>query len=108
VKKPTNSIKATFSRRVKKDKGYRHWVLLQLHKRQTKDERNAKTTIWNNQVGFTTIDAPLLTNLAEQVRDGKKLSAKLEQLLVQRLPKYWGQFIQATLAEPASAQRRAA
>lgn len=108
MKNSTNTVQATFCQRIRKDKAYRHWVLLELHKRQTKDERSAKTTIWNNGVGFTTVDAPLLTHLAEQVRDGKKLSAKLERLLTLRLPKYWRQFVAVTLAEPLPTQRRAA
>lgn len=108
MKKPKNMIQAAFSQRLKKDKAYRHWVLLELHERQTKDERTARVTLWNNGVGFTTIDAPLLTNLAEQVRSGKKLSAKLERQILIRLPKYWRQFVATTLVEPVSAQRRAA
>jgi hypothetical protein len=108
MRKPTNTIQAAFSRRLRKDKAYRHWVLLELHKRQTKDERSAKATIWSNGVGFTTPDAPLLTHLAEELRNGKELSAKLERLLVLRLTQYWGQFIEAALAEPVSARRRAA
>jgi hypothetical protein len=108
MKKPKNMIQTAFSKRLRKNRNYRHWVLVELHKCQTKDERTAKVTLWNNGVGFTTIDAPLLTNLAEQVRSGKKLSAKLERQLEIRLPKYWRQFVETTLAEPASTQRRAA
>ena len=69
------TIKNTFRLRLKKDGAYRHWVILQLNKRQTDDERADKTTRWRNHVGFSMADPAALTPLAEKILEGRKLSS---------------------------------
>ena len=107
MKSEKNTIQATFFRRLQRDRAFRHAVLLALHARQTKDERELKTTIWSNAVGFNTLDAPVLSDLAEQVLAGKKLTLKQENEVVRRLKKYSRQFLRVTLAELTDMRRAA-
>src|SRR5579864_9447005 len=101
--KPT--LKNAFRLRLRKEKDYRHRVLLHLNERQTLDERKDKTTRWLNSVGFSTADAPVLTALAEKLLR-QKLSAKEERTLLQRLPKYHGQFTEVKFAEPPTPKKK--
>jgi hypothetical protein len=94
------TIKKTFRLRINKDRAYRYWVLQELNRRQTADERADKTTRWRNHVGFSMADPAALTPLAEKILEGRKLSSNEERVLKKKLPKYWEQFTETTLAEP--------
>jgi hypothetical protein len=97
-------VKNTFHLRLKKDRAYRYWVLLQLNRRQTADERADKTTRWRNHVGFSMADPAALTPLAEKILRGRKLSSNEERVLKKKLPKYWEQFIKTTLLQPPDSE----
>jgi hypothetical protein len=102
--KTQEAVQVAFARQLKKDRDFRHWVLGELHKRQTDDERTDKETRWNNAVGFSKPDAPVLTALAEKLENGEKPTRNEEHQLLWRLPKYWGQFCATTLIAPPSAK----
>ena len=99
MKADMNALRNAFGLRVRKDAHYRHWVLTQLYGAQTADEQAEEKTKHDNEMGFTTPDAPILTGLAEKLLSGEKLSPEEERELRLRLPKYWGQFTKATLVE---------
>jgi hypothetical protein len=93
-------LRENFLLRLKCDIGYRHWVLLELHKRQTQDEREEKITKWDNRVGFSSADARHLSSLAEKLLKRLQLPAMDERTLLRMLPKYHLQFSQITMVEP--------
>lgn len=99
VKCLKRTAKDSFKLRIERGKQFRHVVLRDLYHHQTVQERLYKETTEHNLVGFQTWDAPLLTKLAEKLLAGKALTAKQEQELIKRLPKYWGQFTTTNLVE---------
>ena len=63
---------------------------------QTEDEKESESTCYENGMGFTGLDAPLLTSFASQVNRGRSLSEKQTSILFKMMPKYAGQiFINA-------------
>jgi hypothetical protein len=62
--------------------------LLRIYERQTADEQASQTTRIHNAVGFTGADATILSSLAEQVNNGRRLSEKQMAILFKRIPKY--------------------
>lgn len=68
-----------------------HRALVVLHDRQTRDEQETRTTETHNGVGFTGIDAEILSSFAEQVKRGRTLSVKQLAIAHRRLPKYAAQ-----------------
>jgi hypothetical protein len=68
-----------------------HRALVVLHDQQTRDEQETRTTETHNGVGFTGIDAEILSSFAEQVKRGRTLSPKQLAIAHRRLPKYAGQ-----------------
>lgn len=80
-----------------------HRALVVLHDRQTRDEQETRTTETHNGVGFTGIDAEILSSFAEQVKRGHTLSPKQLAVAHRRLPKYAAQLwrIAQEKAQPA-------
>ena len=68
-----------------------HRALVVLHDQQTRDEQETRTTETHNGVGFTGIDAEILSSFAEQVKRGRTLSPKQLAIAHRRLPKYAAQ-----------------
>ena len=95
-----DEVRALFEARLRKDVPYRHWAVLKLYAMQTDDEQAQEETIHYNEVGFSSGDAPVLSRIAEKLRNGPALSPKDERELVRRLRKYWRQFIEMNLMEP--------
>lgn len=86
-------------------------ALALVFERQTADEQAAGVTIARNGVGFSGVDAELLTSfagqyLAKRARCGlgiARLSPRQEALLLRKMPKYAGQladFLEASGALP--------
>ena len=70
-------------------------ALLQLWHRQTEDERMVRATTESNGVGFSGIDADILSSFAEQVQnnprrypEGQRLSPKQRPIARRKLLKY--------------------
>ncbi len=60
---------------------------------QTNDEQVAKTTSYDNGIGFSGVDAPFLSSLAEQYLRRGNLSDKQMVFVFKKMPKYAGQVI---------------
>jgi hypothetical protein len=60
--------------------------------RQTEDERYDGITRYKNNSGFTAPDAKPLTLIAQKLIRGEALTGAEDDMLMHRLPKYWGQF----------------
>jgi len=74
--------------------------------RQTSDERAEKKSKWENYRGFSKPDAYVLTPVVEKLLAGKRLSAKDQRLLLERLPKYHEQFLELKFAEPPTPKKK--
>ena len=75
-------------------------ALLRIYDRQTEDEKVLERTTKDNDIGFTGIDAEILSSFAKQVIRNKAmpnfqypsfLSAKQIAILCKKMPKYWRQ-----------------
>lgn len=75
-------------------------ALLAIYERQTEDEKTNHMTKHENHVGFSGIDAEILTSIAEQAkRHG--LSAKQLALVKKRMPKYSRQLYEIAQSKAA-------
>lgn len=63
-------------------------ALLTIFSLQTADEQLNETTSHLNGVGFTAFDAEILTSLANQFIERRRISTKQYQLLSKRIRKY--------------------
>lgn len=69
-----------------------------LYQRQTEDEQLVQTTVHENGMGFSGIDATILSSFAQQLAQGRRLSPKQLDVCYKRLGKYARQLLQITLA----------
>lgn len=76
-------------------------ALLALLDRQTADEQAAQVTSHSNGMGFTGVDAEILTSFAQQVQRGRTLSVKQMEIARRKLVKYAKQL--ALVANAAAA-----
>jgi len=59
-------------------------------------EKESKQSIFDNSVGFTRFDAPILTKLAHRHRYGRVLSDNEIRFIQNVIPKYWKQILGIT------------
>lgn len=67
--------------------------LLKIFEYQTEDEQEFETTREYNGVGFTGVDAEILSSFAKQYIKRRFLSPKQMTILYKKMPKYWMQII---------------
>ena len=65
--------------------------LIRIFRNQTDDEQRCETTKEHNGIGFTGVDAEILTSFAKQVIAGRSLSTKQLAILHKKMPKYASQ-----------------
>lgn len=70
-------------------------------KRQTASEQSQRATQCDNGVGFTGVDAGLLSSFAEQIIQRGTLSVKQMYLARKKIPKYWRQLQEIAVANDA-------
>lgn len=73
------------------DKVWAQKALLKIFEAQTEDEVYFETTKEYNKVGFTGVDAEILTSFAKQLKNRGFLSPKQMTILFKKMPKYWHQ-----------------
>jgi len=69
-------------------------ALLVIFNNQTADERSAEATHDRNNIGFTGVDAKIMTSFAKQLIGRGFLSSKQLAIARRKLPKYWRQLKQ--------------
>lgn len=69
-------------------------MLQALYRRQTPDEKGNGVTVYRNGMGFNSIDAPILTSIAERSKAYRDLTPKQAALVGSLLQKYVGQIVQ--------------
>lgn len=62
--------------------------------RQTTSERIGKKTIEQNHIGLNQKDAPFITSLYKQIKEGKYLTEKQINAARKVLSKYWKQYLE--------------
>lgn len=70
--------------------------LLRIYEEQTAAEKMSSTTHVDNGVGFTGLDAGILTSFATYYKRHQKFSEAQLKLLMKRIPKYAGQLYRLT------------
>jgi hypothetical protein len=70
--------------------------LMRVYAEQTESEKEYEVTAYTNGVGFTGVDADILTSFAKQYERRGSLSEKQMALLFKRMPKYAGQLLRLT------------
>ena len=68
-------------------------ALTRIYQFQTDEEIASAMTVEHNSIGFSAIDAEILTSFAEQIQAGRTLTQKQMQLLFKKMPKYWRQIM---------------
>lgn len=66
-------------------------VLKIYRQNQTCDEQVTNTTNNLNGIGFSGVDATILSSFAQQVEKGRNLSVKQLAILFKKMPRYWKQ-----------------
>jgi hypothetical protein len=68
-------------------------ALIRIYGRQTSEEQNTQRTKENNGVGFSGVDAEILSSFAIQILNGRTLSAKQMAIVFKKMPRYWRQIV---------------
>jgi hypothetical protein len=69
------------------------WSLVRVYNWQTADEQSAEHTYYHNKIGFSGVDAEILTSYAKQYLKRKSLSPKQLELAHKKMPKYAAQLV---------------
>jgi len=67
--------------------------LVKIYTLQTADEQASDSTTDDNGVGFSGVDANILSSFAKQVNAGRNLSAKQMAIVYKKMPRYWKQIV---------------
>jgi hypothetical protein len=89
---PKKEIKAYIQKRLHEDKQAIRTLIL-IYNKQTATEQQAEATTLHNNIGFTGVDAKILTSFAKQYQTRGFLSPKQMVLLKKKIVKYWEQVI---------------
>ena len=79
-------------------------ALLKIYEFQTYEEKQYEATTEYNGVGFTGVDAEILTSFAKQYKSRGFLSPKQMVILYKKMPKYWGQIVKISNEEQLKLQ----
>jgi hypothetical protein len=69
------------------------WSLIRIYNWQTEDEKASEQTSHLNTIGFSGVDAEILTSFAKQFLASKSLSPKQLELAHKKMPKYAAQLV---------------
>ena len=69
-------------------------AMVRSYERQTADEQATAQTTEHNGIGFSGVDAEILTSFTQQWAARGWLSEKQWQILLRRMPRYWRQIIE--------------
>lgn len=78
-------------------------ALIAIYNGQTEQEKDSQTTVEDNGIGFSGVDAEILTSFAEQFLRRQWLSPKQREILGKKLPKYAGQLWQIAITKKRGA-----
>ena len=97
MKKITKKAKIAFIRKqLENNPEWAKRALIRIYENQTVAEQQAGETVENNGVGFTGIDANILTSFAESLKQHGRLTAKQMVFLHRTIGKYAKQIYSVT------------
>lgn len=67
--------------------------LLKIYEFQTDAEKRVGDTTEDNGVGFSGVDAPILSSFADQIKAGRQMTAKQMGIIYKKMPRYSGQLV---------------
>lgn len=88
---------------IQESRAWTERAVLALYERQTADEKSAGSTVHHNAAGYNAFDAPFMTSLAEQLKQGRHLSNKQLAAARKVLRKYTGQLAKIAKANQVQA-----
>lgn len=65
--------------------------MLVIYAKQTLSEQASDATQVLNSVGFSGVDAEIMSSFSKQIKNGKVLSPKQMAIVFKKMPKYWEQ-----------------
>ena len=68
-------------------------ALLKIYDNQTSDEQDTESTNHNNDIGFTGVDAKILSSFAKFYKRTGFLTPKQMVYVYKKIPKYWAQIV---------------
>lgn len=81
-------------------------ALMVVYNNQTTDEKQSKDTYHDNGVGFSSLDAEVLTDVAEKWKYWQRwASARQCNMVRRRVRKYWKQILQHMLEQNPEAEK---
>ena len=91
-KRPTNKqVQMFLKQKLGTDCVWSLRALDKIYQNQTADEQSSGHTHYYNDVGFTGVDAEILTSFAEQLKSRGFLTEKQMRIVFKKMPKYWKQ-----------------
>lgn len=96
---PQRLIKPFLQRKLGTEPTWALHGLLRIFERQTADEQRRDVTVERNGVGFTGMDAEILSSFAHQIKQGRMLSEKQMTIVFEKMPKYWRQLLEVSDAK---------
>ena len=91
--KTKSEIKSYIKQKLSTNHKWAMRALIKIYEFQTADEQHYKQTSEHNKVGFTGVDANILSSFAKQVNKGYNLSQKQMTIVFKKMPKYWNQIL---------------
>jgi hypothetical protein len=93
---PKKEIELFLKKQLATNDAWAKKALLTIYAKQTADEQNSESTQYNNSVGFTGVDAQIMSSFAKQLQTKNWLSAKQLIILKKNIKKYWQQIWSAS------------
>ena len=88
------AIQAFLKSKLGTDAGWALRALVKIYENQTADEQATGSTHFINGIGFTGVDAEILTSFAGQLNRRGFLTEKQMNIVFKKMPKYWGQILE--------------
>lgn len=79
--------------------------LTRIYQFQTDQEKRINETVVENGVGFSGVDANILSSFALQLEMGRRLSKKQMEIVFKKMPKYAGQLFEISREEREKKER---
>ena len=79
-------------------------AMMKIYDRQTRDEQEAKQTEDWNSVGFTGVDAEIMSSFTESYKKWGKLTPKQMVIARKKMVKYWKQLLDIIRSENPNRQ----
>jgi hypothetical protein len=87
-------IKGFLKSKLASDKKWANTALIKIFEFQTNDEQQTEYTKYVNSVGFSGVDAKILSSLTKFYAKNGFLTPKQQIIVFKKMPKYWKQILE--------------